>query len=292
MTMATHRPEISNSKKKRLYAEAGHKCANPGCPNRRTHIHHIREWAVYQTHDEQHMIAVCPTCHDAIHHGAILIGDDVLYRWKAIPRNTGIIRSHLYIEPDGQAKLLLGTVAVTAPSKALVFELSPFNRLKFAIKDEGIMLFDLTVSTLEGDEVLRVSENYIKHQSRPDIEFLQVPGNIKVIVPCAEEFIPKWAVEHMREQEKAFGDTGRITALGISVIKPGLARVEGVWAQKDKTVVITQERLSFIRPDLMGPISFAGAGESSVLHYVSSGVIDIPLFGFDKNSTIRVGRKS
>jgi hypothetical protein len=69
--MAVHRPKVTEEVKNRLRTEARGKCANPGCSNVRAHIHHIREWAVYKTHDDQHMIAVCPACHDAIHHGAL-----------------------------------------------------------------------------------------------------------------------------------------------------------------------------------------------------------------------------
>ncbi|MEK6325422.1 MAG: HNH endonuclease signature motif containing protein [Acidobacteriota bacterium] len=289
--MAKHRPEISNAVKKRLRTEAGHKCANPGCGNRRTHIHHIREWAVYQTHDEQHMIAVCPSCHDAIHHGAIPIDDAVLYQWKNISRSSGPIRSHIYVEPGAPAKLLLGTIAVTAPNRALVFQLSPFNRLKFSIIDIDILLIDLAVATLSGHEVLRVTDNYVRHDPRSDVEFLHVPGSISVSVPCTDEFIPDWAVRHMQIQEPMFGQKGRMTALAISVLKPGLARVEGVWALDDRAVVITRERLSFLRPDLQQPLSMIGDGEGSVLYYVSSGVIDIPLFGFGPASTLNVGHK-
>ena len=290
-TMAKYRPEISNSIKKRLRAEAGHKCANPGCPNRRTHVHHIREWAVYQTHDEQHMIAVCPSCHDAIHCGAISIDDVVLYQWKSTTRRSDQIRGHIYVEPGEPAKVLLGTIAITAPNKALVFELSPYNRLKFTIKDGDILLLDLAVSTLAGHEVLRVSDNYVKHQPRSDVEFLDVPGCIRVIVPSTEEFVPLWAVEHMRIQEPVFADAGRMIAVGITVVKPGLVRVEGVWAHEDKVVIVTNERLSFLRPDLKGPLSMIGHGEASILNYVASGVIDVPLFGFDKASTLHVGRR-
>jgi hypothetical protein len=136
--MAIHRPAISNAAKKRLYAEAGHKCANPGCANRRTHIHHIREWAVYQTHDEQHMIAVCPACHDAIHHGAITVEDDVLLGWKLIDRSAPIIRSQIFVEPGAQTKLMLGTIAFVTPKEATILKLSPANRIKFATKDEDI----------------------------------------------------------------------------------------------------------------------------------------------------------
>ncbi len=45
--------------KKKLIQSAGNKCTKPGCSVRRTHIHHIKEWAVYQTNKEAEMIAAC-----------------------------------------------------------------------------------------------------------------------------------------------------------------------------------------------------------------------------------------
>jgi hypothetical protein len=234
------------------------------------------------------MIAVCPSCHDAIHHGDIAIDDTVLYQWKSITHKAKQIRSHIYVEPGETVKILLGTIAVTAPSEALVFQLSPHNHLKCKIKEGDILLLDLAVSTLAGHEVLRVSDNHVKYQQRLDIEFLHVPGSIKVTVPSTDEFIPLWTIQHMCVQEPIFANARRIPILGITVLKPGLARVEGVWAQKDKAVIVTQERLSFLRPDLNQPLSMIGDGEESVLH-VSSGVIDIPLFGFDKQSILHVG---
>jgi hypothetical protein len=267
--MAQYRSEVSNKIKKRLRAEAGHKCANPGCPNRRTHIHHIREWAVYQTHDEQHMIAVCPSCHDAIHHGTIKIDDVVLYQWKRAPRGVGTIRSHIYIEPDTSAKLLLGTVAVTTHNQALVFKLSPYNRLKLSIKEADILLIDLSIATLQEQEVLRITDNHVKHEPRSDVEFLHVPGSMKITVPCTNEFIPEWEVERMRLVEPAFGLGGRMTAFAITVLRPGLVRVEGVWALEDKAVIITKERFSFLRPELPKPFSIFGYGEDTVLHQTS-----------------------
>jgi hypothetical protein len=286
--MVKHRPEISNTVKKRLCAEAGQKCANPGCPNRRTQVHHIREWAVYQTHDERHMIVVCPTCHDAIHHGTIPIDDATLYQWKNIPRSPRPFRSHIYVEPASPVKLLLGTVAFTTPNRALVFELSPLNRLKFSIRDGEILLMDLSISTLDGQEILRVTDNHVKHNPRPDIKFLQVPGSIETVVPSSEEFIPDWALRQMRIEEPLFEQGGLMTALAIRVLKPGVASVRGVWAQKESAIIITEQRLAFLRPDRQGPVCIIGGGEGSVAKYVSSGVIDVPLFGFGSGSVLRV----
>ncbi|MCZ2108872.1 MAG: HNH endonuclease [Dehalococcoidia bacterium] len=91
--MATHRPDVPNQLKKRLRATAGGKCANPGCSALRTHLHHIREWAAYAAHDESQMIAVCPACHDAVHHGSLTISDDTLFRWKHLRRPASALRT-------------------------------------------------------------------------------------------------------------------------------------------------------------------------------------------------------
>jgi hypothetical protein len=282
--MPVHRRNISNAIKKRLRAEAGHKCANPGCPNRRTHIHHIREWAVYQTHDEQHMIAVCPTCHDAIHNGDIPLDDDVIYRWKSIRRDAKEVRSHIYVEPSHQPKLLLGSIGITTTSQVLVFELSRFNRLKFSIKEKEIMLLELSVATLAGHEVLRVTDNYVRYNERSDVEFKHVPGAVKVVVPASEEFVPTWAVRH---QDPFWPTIGPMTLLAISVLKPGLVHVQGVWAETDNAIVATKDLLGFLLPNRNDSLILIGDGESSEVRYVAvSGVIDPPLFRFNKRSLL------
>lgn len=64
------------------------KCANPRCNNYRTHIYHIKEWSVYKTHDSEHMIAVCLSCHDGIHYRKLKIDDETIYRWKSIKKGS------------------------------------------------------------------------------------------------------------------------------------------------------------------------------------------------------------
>src|SRR5436190_22824634 len=109
---ATERPKVRADVRRRLVDEAGGKCANPGCPTPRTHLHHIAEWAVYQAHDEEEMIAVCPTCHDAIHDGQLEIDDDTIYAWKAIERPKSTRRDHVYVEPGESPTLAIGTMSL------------------------------------------------------------------------------------------------------------------------------------------------------------------------------------
>ena len=75
--------------------------------NRRLEFHHIKQWHVYKTHDETEMVAVCPVCHDAIHHGEIKIDDETVHRWKAIkgyPTTSHV----LTIEPGKHPLLFIG----------------------------------------------------------------------------------------------------------------------------------------------------------------------------------------
>lgn len=113
--MTRNRTKVGKKVLEQLKREARGKCANPGCPTHRTHIHHIREWYVYRTHDAKHMIAVCPTCHDQIHHGDLSITDETIYRWKEFIRLGDAHRGHLYIEPAGINKVLTGSTAFVAP---------------------------------------------------------------------------------------------------------------------------------------------------------------------------------
>jgi hypothetical protein len=59
------------------------------------------------------MIALCPARHDAVHHVPLVIDDGTVYRWKGIKREAEARRDHVYVEPGGAPKLLLGTLAVT-----------------------------------------------------------------------------------------------------------------------------------------------------------------------------------
>src|SRR3990172_756826 len=218
--MAPNRRDVSNTVKKRLRDEAGGKCANPGCPTPRTHLHHIREWAVYETHDAAHMIAVCPTCHDAIHHGDLPITDETIYRWKGITRPDTTQRTHLYIEPGQTTKILLGSIAVSASDQVIVFQLADNNRLSFRIADRDILLVSLSIRRLNGRELLRVTDNHVRNNVQGEVTFRQIPGRVQVRVPATDNFIPSWILALMRRQEPQFAASGEITLLEMEVPRP------------------------------------------------------------------------
>lgn len=266
--MAQHRPAISNEIKEQLVREAGGKCANPGCPNLRTNFHHIINWAVYQTHDAQHMIAVCPSCHDAIHYGTLLISDLVLYSWKGLERSSDVVRTHLYVEPGRPVKLLLGSIAVSCQEGATVFQLSSHNRLEFRILIGDILLMNLHVTSLSGRKVLSIVDNNIRHEPDPHVRYNQVPGHLRMTAPVSTEYIPTWALEKMRIHEPTYGLDNPLTLLELEVVRPGVVKVQGLWADNTKCIVITQELMSVIYPTIRERYSLSGGGESTVLNWV------------------------
>ena len=147
--MAKQRENIPSATKDALRQEAGNKCANPGCSTVRTHIHHIHEWAVYETNDEQHLIAVCPTCHDEIHHGNLLINDDNLYRWKSIKRKSTLRSGHIYVEPGEVQMPMFGSVGLIGLTHGFVaLDVSPTNQISFRIVDNDILLISLNFNDL------------------------------------------------------------------------------------------------------------------------------------------------
>jgi hypothetical protein len=274
--MARPAESVSRQVRRALVREAGGKCANPGCPSVRTHVHHVA-YMVYATNDQRHLIAICPSCHDAVHGGELRLDDDTLYRWKALPRNPER-RAHVYVEPGASSKLLLGSIAVTGPSGLVAFDLSPRNRLKFTIDGSGdILLLDLSVTSAGGAELVRVEKGYVRVVSE-DVDFQHRPGHVRLMAPLIDEYLPTWALERLRVQEPSYGTNGTCVVLDLEVLAPGLVRVQGTWVQEQRAVVITPTRLAFIWPELQQPIAICGEGVESTLMY--TGPIDAALFGF------------
>ena len=270
---------IPRSIKKSLVEEAGRKCANPGCSQSKTHIHHIRHWAVYKAHDKSHMIAVCPTCHNAIHHGELKIDDDTLYRWKKIQRgDPDIIRDQFYIEPSKDIALLAGEIRLISRNAGMtIFQLSSGNLLKFRILDSDTLLISSQLSNLRGEKLLKIEENYVAVPAHRDIKFVRRPGKIQVEMPSKPEYISSWTVEKMRLLEPDYGINNRVTALDIEVLNPGLARIMGIWhLDSDMSVIITAKAINFVEKLRAIPVCMCGDGVNGAL--ITDGPITQSLF--------------
>jgi len=273
--VAKKRTKVSEKLIADLKRQVGGKCANPGCSARRTHIHHIREWAVYQTHDEKHMIAVCPSCHDEIHHGQLHIDDDTVYRWKHVPGRPSR-RDHIYVEPGRSPKVFAGTMAFTGTTGITIFEVGDGNVVNFRLEDGDIMMLNVLVSTPGGRELLRVVDGHVRHQAADPVNYERVQGHVRLTAPTTDEFVPRWALDQLREEEPGFGASGRMPLLDIEVLEPALIRIQGMWSAPREAVAITLERVALLAPHLQRPISMVGDGVESVIKSV--GPITIPLF--------------
>jgi hypothetical protein len=279
--VADQRPAVPTATKRALRAEAGGKCANPGCAQRRTHLHHIREWAVYQSNDGEHMIALCPTCHDAVHNGALDITDDTLYRWKSIARTDSAKRGHMYVEPAEQATLLLGSGGFSGDRGLIVFAPSEGNRLSFAVEDGDIFLLSLVITDRPGREIARLAKGHVKVDTDAEVEYMQVPGHLSVTVPLSGRYLPNWVLTRVRGNEPdAFQSDDRLKLLDIEVLEPGVVRVAGIWLERYHGVVITGQMLHFVEmvPTLEKSIALAGHGTASTIRYV--GPLNEALFQF------------
>lgn len=265
--MADAQRKIKPALKRLLIDEAGGKCANPGCSNWRTHIHHIKHWAVYKTHGAADMIAICPSCHDAVHHGRLAISDEVLYGWKSVARRDRPEAAFVYVEPATELKLLTGSICLaTSNEQAAVFHLSNSNHLKFRVLDGDLLQVSAKVQDQRGKELLRVVENHVRVARNRSVVFEHRAGRARVTLPLSD-FVPSWLVEQVRYQDSTFALGGVVVALDLEVMKPGLVRVRGCWPDRNEGVVITDSSLSFCRRGLRQPISMVGAGEASVIHY-------------------------
>ncbi|MBX9728744.1 MAG: HNH endonuclease [Sphingopyxis sp.] len=68
---AEQRPSIPAELARRIYVEAGHRCAIPTCRYITTEIHHIIPWATCKAHEYDNLIALCPNCHNRADRGEI-----------------------------------------------------------------------------------------------------------------------------------------------------------------------------------------------------------------------------
>jgi hypothetical protein len=183
----------------------------------------------------------------------------------------------LYVEPATPTKLLLGSISISAVDKAIIFELSPAHMLRFEIADSDILLLDLHLGRLDGQELVRVVKGHVRPAEDSGGTVTQIPGHIRLELPGDSGFLPDWFLPKMRAHDPTFAVNGRIVALDLHVVAPGCVRVQGVWPLPDKAIAVTMSMLSFLRA-AAPPVTFVGQGEASMLLW--KGPITQSLFRF------------
>jgi len=269
--MAEYRSKIPVGIKRKLILEAGNKCANPGCPNKIIEIHHIKEWHVYKTHDGDHMIAICPSCHDTITRGNLRIDDDTLYRWKTIHRELDN-SAHIYLEPgENLPKIIVGTISVESETNFIVFELNEYNDLEFCIRGSTILLPRLRIGSDKESLIDVIDGHVISKNNRIDFDYR--PGKIQVKDTSLEDRIPDWA--HKIIEADPGIDISEQSLLDIEAVEPGILSIKGVWINNDFLVLVNDRQLSFIYPGLIRPLTIIGEGDGtkSVLHVTGPSVL-------------------
>jgi hypothetical protein len=224
------------------------------------------------------MIAVCPTCHDAIHHGDIPITDETLCDWKSIPRASDLIRNHIYVEPGPRPRILVGSITLTGLDGLVVFRLGASQELSFRTSGADLLLLNLRITDVAGTDVLVIRDNYVVHKPRVEIDYANVPGRMEVTAPADPSFVPEWALSKMRLHSPCFGQNGRVVLASVHVLEPGLVRVQGIWMNSNAGVIITDDHLSLLLERLAQPVSIVGAGKETTIEW--RGAITTALFAF------------
>ncbi|KAE9640687.1 HNH endonuclease [Pseudomonas sp. PB103] len=268
-----------------LLHESNGKCANPGCNNSRVEIHHIRQWSIYKAHDSEHMIAVCPTCHDACHNGTFKISDELLYRWKNVVKERPHAEANIFVPSAEVTRLSMGTVSLQQEKErdTVVFNLSSGNKLSFSVKNNWLKVSAKFVDDV-GNTVLEVSENNLKVHRDKDVLLEQRPGRFRVTAPVNKFYLPATALLLMRRSEPQYASDGKVTMLDLEVIQEGQVRVQGVWPSGNSAIVVTEKAINVCNALALNrvnsmPLVVSGDGDDSVL--VFTGPIDAAMFGIE-----------
>ena len=278
--MANPSRKINNALKESLINEAGGKCANPGCSNTKTEFHHIKEWAIHKSHDQKHMIALCPSCREACHHGKLKIPEDRLYLWKKINHHHDA-HGHVSVLPAENPRIVLGSMYFqsTTANESAIFNLSQKNKLSFHLKDDYLKI-NTVISDNNGNTIAKVTDNQVIGKTAMGVEISQIPGRFTIAVPRSKYYLPASHIVQMRRQVPDFAISESITAIDLEVIDAGLVKIRGFWNQGDNSVIATEERLSFCSPGLREPISIVG-NKSTIMF---NGSLINGLFSFNPES--------
>lgn len=236
--MAQRRPTIPIKIRRELVEQAGGKCANPGCPNRLIEFHHIQEWAIYHTHDENHMIALCPSCHDSVDRGKLTISDEEIYSWKGIQRNSAApYAGSIFVEPMTNPMLRMGFIGFRGPDGVTIVEVAN-QRISMAVRENELAFLNLKLVDPDGNLLVDVVDNYVRQRS-PEVSVESRAGRWRVRGD-ALGILPKWAMDCLTPHGFETSVAG-MDLLDIEVTAPGEVGVSGVWVDDQRAVISNRE---------------------------------------------------
>lgn len=267
--MARPRKKVPPNVKSRILLECGNKCANPGCFIRRVEVHHIRQWAVWGTNDGQHLVALCPTCHDAAHHGTMKLDDAMLYHWKTLPR-AKLVRDIFHVEPGASPILFVADSAVrTQTTTANVVDFSESCRVIFRIDADDFFLIDLKLIDNTGASLLSVKENRAVHSSADFITYESRPGLMRITTTAVDQCVPSWLREEVAKFDLAHAWDGApagkdhfkvpFVLFEMEVVAPSQVRITGAICSTSAALFADENRIYIAAPN--GCCGVSGYGQ-------------------------------
>ncbi len=277
---AKYRPSVPSKIKERIYDECGEKCANPGCTSRLLHMHHIKEWHIYRTHDAKHMICLCPTCHAYAHSKVLTITSNLLVQWKKA-RSTREYSATVHADAcEGHnTKLLLGSILIAPENidnSLVVFRMSANCYLQFEIRDNNITLLDACIPDKNGDAIFRVCSGHVRCEQRSHVQFCHRPG--KCVVKAHSDLIPDgiWAIKsYIHHFGPSLIDDEWVTLFEAETVSPGIIRISGFWWNALDAAVVTKDDLCTLNRDRRACISFRGCDDRGL---PSADMENLPIF--------------
>lgn len=276
--MASETRNIPVGRRRELVDQAGGKCANPGCSVTILEIHHIQEWHVYKSHDAEHMIALCPTCHHHAHHGALQISDATLYEWKRIRRKRRSTTAQLWVDTASEIRMVTGSITMATHGDRLsLTSTQDGSTVSFRVVGGDVLQVSLSVTNDRGEPMLTVTDNVIRFHGDEELKFAHRAGKVVLTAPASDAYVPRWLREQVRPFEPDFfGD--RYTAAEIEVLRPGVVRVRGCFRGDGGWLVISQTKFMLCAEGRAQPAVIFSDGEGPVLWW--SGAPDTSMFGF------------
>lgn len=253
--------KIPENFKKKLLEESGWKCANPGCPvTSRFEIHHIREWAVYKTHDEKDMIAICPTCHSNVHYNKSLkIEDTEIYQWKKIIRNkTNVMNTHLWVEPSMHTKsMIFGPIKLISNKGLKPIKLGG-QIIEYDVQDENLYFLNLLIKDQKGNILCKANHNVITSKVENGITINERVGRIEIIADLSTEILPEWALEELKKYDNSFVKDNKVKILDIKVDEPGSIKVSNlILVENNAAVVVSEDDFILIKRGKVRPLIYS-----------------------------------
>jgi len=193
------------------------------------------------------------------------ISDDDLYEWKAVRRPAVSRVDQLSVQPAGEQKLLLGSLAVTGPGGVRAVEVSENNFLSFATRDGDLMFLNMAIADADQRPLLSVIDNVVRYKD-DRISFDSRPGRVCVTAELSAGILPFWLPGAMRQKHPSCLVDGRVLVTDLKVLEPALVSFEGILAEADQAVVVSDDALTFFPAPGPG-LTLAGGGKETVLHY-------------------------